>query len=297
MKELLAAVDACYKQGDGAGAEKLLRDALITTTSPQARVTIYSELGGLYRTLSRYDESELAYERAIELLGVLGSSYALAKATAQMNLAGTYRMRGDVRSALELFLQVKSELEAGGNKNTAEYAATLNNLALAYSADNRIDDAIHSAKAALAALEAMGAGKRSTAIANGNVAGLLVSAGEDDAAKEYIDKAIAIFETLEGKDGHYPSSLTTRATLLWRRGERAKAVKDLEKAAEITLFYYGKNADWALNTANLARMKNAVGDYDEACALMEEAIETYSKIFDSDDRRTSSLRAELESWR
>jgi len=297
MKELLAAVDACYKKGDGKGAEELLIKALATTTSPQARVTVYSELGGLYRTLSRYDESELAYEHAIELLGVLGSSYALARATAQMNLAGTYRMRGNTRAALELFLQVKAELEQGGHKNTAEYAATLNNLALAYSADNRPDEAVLCAKAALSVLEAIGAGRRSTAIANGNVAGLLVAAGDDEGAKQYIDKAISIFETLEGKDGHYPSSLTTRATLLWRRGEREAAVKDLEKAAKITEFYYGKNADWALNTANLARMKNAVGDYDEACSLMEEAIETYSKIFDTDDRRVASLRAELDSWR
>src|SRR5512137_2490395 len=93
-------VDTLTAQGKYTEAIELLKKEADSIRDENAvQGAILNELGGLCRAVGSYTESELAFKKAMEILGVFPGKDDPDYATTINNLAGTYRLMGEQAKA------------------------------------------------------------------------------------------------------------------------------------------------------------------------------------------------------
>ena len=107
-----------------------------------------------------------------------------------------------------------------------------------------------------------------------NLAALLRSQGEREAARDLYERALAIWENIPGLDGINPIvSLNNLASLLQSEGELVSARSLYERALSISEQASGPNrSNTATSLNNLASLLQMQGDYDAARPLYERAL-------------------------
>ena len=219
MNEFYDKLDELYQAGDLKAVEVFLLDAIAGAgaLSPE-RAGLLNELGGFYRGVSRYSESEETFRQSLDLFESIEMGATPEYATVLLNLAGLYRIKGDPDKAIELFFGAMKKLEDAGAYDSYAYVSILNNLALAYQAKDEPERALEYAAKALEKMRSGIGNEHEIASSLNNLAAINLRLGELDTADSLISEALKIYDAMEEPNVHHAAALTTKAALMCRRG-------------------------------------------------------------------------------
>lgn len=291
MDEFYAEADRLFRAGDVDGLEAYLLDyeRQLAEGDP-ARVAVLNEIAGFYRGVSRYEESAEYFERALRLLPTEGDGAQLY-ARVKLNLAGLYRYMGRLDLAEEAFLQVRDLMDRQGRPDPYAYVSATNGLALTYQSQGRYDEALVELQNALTSLQGIeGAGDHEVGTTLVNMANAYIQKGEVAPAREQAEKAVSLFEAMPQKSSHLSSAYSVLATALFQQGDVGGARAAYEKAAELSHYFFGKNADYAVVKYNLAQVCEAEGDLKAACEHAGEARAAVEAQLGADDAKSRVYR-------
>jgi tetratricopeptide (TPR) repeat protein len=298
MTDFYDRLDALYQAGDLEVVEPLIRAHLrhIADTagdnSPEY-AAVLNELGSFLRGVSRYDESEQAFKRGLDIL-MAQDGYTSQYAVMLMNFAGLYRLTGRADEAVKLFIEAKRLLGASGAKKDLAYAGVLNNLALAYQDAGDYEAALKTALEADELTAQLGTGDHEKAASRNNLAVLCLRAGRLREAEAYIDEALDLYDRMAETDVHHAAALTTKAALLYRAGQYQKALPLFLRATDLTAHFFGKNIEYAAGERHIAMTYEALGDSKNALVHIKSAQETYEQLLGPDHPHTAACRAIYE---
>lgn len=107
-----------------------------------AHGTLLNDLGGPYRTMGRYAESEACFREARQSLAATAGKDDAGYATCLNNLAGLYRLTGWHARNQDLFLDADALHARAPGERHFIYASNPNNLALLYQDTGACSDPI-----------------------------------------------------------------------------------------------------------------------------------------------------------
>ena len=301
MDEFYQEIDRLFQAGEtevaGAYMEEYLARLDADPSSPLAsKIAVLNELGGWYRGVHRFSQSELSYKRALELLGTQGGSRSAAFARILLNLAGTYRMAGDQEGAIQAFGQAGDIFSSPEVEDPYGYVSVLNNLSHAYHEKGDLPRALSLAQEALEGLEGCpDAGPFEYATSHVNIATILLAAEDRDRAEKELDQALRLFDEMEGETSHRAAALVVRGTLRYQEGRYQEAAQDFRDSMRIVDHFFGHNADYASGATGLALCLEAMGERDAARDAQQQAVEALEGVFGPEHPRTLEARAGLES--
>ncbi len=299
MTDFYDRLDALYQAGDPEAVEPFIRAQLrhVADTagddSPEY-AAVLNELGGFLRGVSRYDESERAFQQGLDILKAQGGHFTTQYAVMLMNFAGLYRLTGRADEAVRLFTEARQLLDASGAEKDAAYAAVLNNLALAYQDTGDFDAALQTALEADALARQLGTGDHEKAASRNNLAVLCLCAGRPREAEAYIDEALDLYDRMPEPDVHHAAALTTKATLCCRAGQFEKALPLFLRAKDLTARFFGRNIEYAAGERHIAMTYEALGDLKNALVHIASALKTYEQLLGPDHPRAAECRAMQE---
>ena len=155
---------------------------------------VLNELGGFYRSRGVFDKGEQAFLMAKELLDAIKNTESLDYATTLNNLAGLYRLSGELKKALEMFEASQALYEKSEKSAPPElYASCLNNKGLVYQDMGRYEDALELFEKALGLVNDLPNNGYVLATTLSNIAFACSGLGDKEKAGLCIDKAAEIF--------------------------------------------------------------------------------------------------------
>ncbi len=290
LEEFYKKTDQAFKRGDieklndfFLGEIEAIEKAGLENT-PEA-AAVYNEYAGWLRGASRFEESLALYERALDIMEACGQSETDAASRMRMNLAGLYRLRGDLKKAESLSLIVCSELE--GSKDVYGYVTALNNLSLVYQAMDDYERGIETYVKVLNLLDASpDISDHEIATTYVNMAGLYLQKGDLDNAEQAVLHAIDIFDAMEGENTHMAPALSMLGSILYKTKRFDEAARAFKKAMVITEKYFGKNIDFAKAAHSLAFTEEALCNFEAAGKAQEETVTILRELFGDQDTRT-----------
>jgi len=294
LKEFYDKLDELYAAGDIPAVEAFILDAVAKTDeqSPE-RAGLLNELAGFYRGVSRYAESEEAFERSLSIFESVGMEATPEYATVLLNLAGLYRMRGEAEKAVELFLNSKKRLEDLGSCDSYEYVSVLNNLALAFQAKGDLTQALEYATKALDLMRAQDGKEHEVATSLNNVSTIQLGLGDLETADKLISEALEIYDAMEEPDVHHAAALTTKAVLMCRQGNYRNSLNGFRSALALTKHFFGENIEFAICKRNISEVCELMGDIPSALSELSEAARIMDRILGSDHNTVLSVRRKL----
>ena len=155
---------------------------------------LYSQIGSLYRTFSRFDDSEAAFIKAKELLEGSGDNKSYNYVTTLNNLAGLYMASKKSDKALELFNRSIELCSNGTSISLEAYATALNNKGLILQDRGEYAEAESQYKRALEIIEHIKDNGKLLATTHINIAFVRYALKDKKAASENMDKALELFE-------------------------------------------------------------------------------------------------------
>jgi tetratricopeptide (TPR) repeat protein len=295
MEDFYGRLDELYSAGDRLAIEAFILDAVADTRegSPE-RAGLYNELAGFYRGISRFDESEDTFSRA---LGIFEASGTPEYATVLLNLAGLYRIAGDADKAIQLFHTAKERLEFSGGRGSYAYISVLNNLALAYQGKNEYIPALEYAGKALELMRAGSGGGHEIAASLNNLAAIRLGMGENGAAEALVSEALGIYGGMAETDVHHAAALTTSAVILCRKGDYSGALDGFRQSLELTSRFFGENVEFAICKRNIADVYELLGDIHSAATEMHDAARILERIHGADHPVVLDAQTKLKRLR
>lgn len=217
----------------------------------QEASNLYNRLGVIYVQMKDYEKALPALETS---LGIKRKKYrqnAASIAIVVTNLAELYRRKGDWAKAEALHLEAiaDKELELGPDHPTL--IASLNDLALVYRDEKKLDEAIPHLERAM---------------------------------------ALARKATHDGHKAELATTLHNMAEIHSGKGDKEEAFKLYEDALALRRAELGPDHPHVGDTLNsLANLMLGMGKGDEALAVYDEAIRIRKSEFGSSDKRTLSV--------
>ena len=279
MNEFYDKLDELYSAGDLEAVEAFILDTIAETgeQSPE-RAGLYNELAGFYRGISRYSESEVTFSQSLSIFESIGMYSTPEYATVLLNLAGLYRLMGDADKSIDLFLNAMNKLEDAGSRDSYAYVSILNNLALAYQSKGELILALEYAKSALEIMRAGDGNEHEIASSLNNLAAIQLQLGELDAADRLISEALEIFDNMAEPDVHHAAALTTKAVLMYRKGNYRGSLEGFRRALDLTKRFFGENIEFAICKRNISDVCELLGDIPSAIAELSDAIRIMERI-------------------
>lgn len=207
---ILDKLDDYLHKNDYDGAERHLQYWLSeaqTARQHQTVLLIQNELMGLYRKVGRRDEAIATAEAALHLIEQHDLSCQVGAATTFLNVATVFKAFDMAERGITLFGQAREIYERELDPTDARLGGLYNNMALALVDLKRFDEAAALYRRALAVMEQVENGAPEVAITYLNMAsaaeaqhGLLDAA---EVIEDLLDKAKALLETHETRDGNY----------------------------------------------------------------------------------------------
>ena len=295
MNEFYDKLDELYQAGDLTAVEDFLLDTIAGTgsLSPE-RAGLLNELGGFYRGVSRYSESEETFRKSLELFESIDMSATPEYATVLLNLAGLYRIKGEVDKAIELFFGAMKKLEDAGAYDSYAYVSILNNLALAYQTKDEPEQALEYAVKALEKMRTGLGSEHEIASSLNNLAAIHLRLGELDAADSLISEALEIYDAMEETNVHHAAALTTKSVLMCRRGDYNDSLIGFRRALELTGRFFGENIEFAICKRNISEVCELLGDIPMAVAELSDSLRIMKQLLGPDHPSVKTTQAKLE---
>lgn len=189
----------------------------------------------------KYREAEKPLLEAIQLWKRYHGPNNIEVLNDEMNLAVSYRRRGDARLAIPILERVASGLKASDDPDASElYRKALNNLSAAYRASGRLKEARVSLEKCLQELERGGTSEERARVLD-NLAGILLEEDAPELAEDFARRALEEWKGLRGdEDVDVGVSMSVVGTALMRQGKLEEARPLLEGALAITERLRGK---------------------------------------------------------
>ncbi len=264
INKLYEELDQLYGKGEPEQVEAFLKskkaDGTVQATQEKKYdLLIWSsnELGSLYRGLGRFDDSEQAFLKAIEVLSTLEGDHREELAITYNNLGGTYRMAGRQNEALNEFknaMDIYADLESF---DVYGYASAFNNLALVYESQGQTSQAIEYLLVALENLQNRGM-KLPVAISQTNLALLLQKIGQTERAKELLRLAEDTFAHDFPGDYHQAALFAAKGNLEAAE-QNPDSILSFQNAAEIIKANYGESHEYQMMQKNIAILLERFG--------------------------------------
>ena len=295
MNDFYEKLDGLYASGDLNSVEDFLKNAVAEEgSSAPIRASLLNELAGFYRGVSRYSESEAAFEQALAIFESIGMGATPEYATVLMNLAGLYRMRGEADKAIELFFGAMKKLEDFGARDTYAYVSVLNNLALAYQSKSDYQNAVEYASKALSLMRAGSGSEHEIATSLNNLASIYLGLADLEKAGSHISESLAIYDSMEEPDVHHAAALTTKAVLMHRLGDHQGSLNGFRRALDLTNRFFGENMEYAICKRNISEVCELLGDVDSAIQELSDAARVMAKLLGPDHVSVIAANKKLE---
>ncbi|MDR1605288.1 MAG: tetratricopeptide repeat protein [Gracilibacteraceae bacterium] len=298
-----AEMDAVYAAAGKEGAEQFLQERRAQALAAGGQthpdyILVVSELGNLYRGLSRYAEALTAYNEAATVIAAVFGENSPNYASNLVNTAGAYRMMGDSDAAWRIFNRAIAIYESLAEVDLYLYAGALHNMASLCQSRSDFAAAISWSLRAVALLEERSDLAGELAVACSNLSALYQSNGQPGEAAVFLDRALSIWQESGGggKDPHYAAALNNKALRLAAQQELDGARALLEEARTIVRRYFGANADYASLSRNLAHICRRSGDTASALVCLREAEDAFTQVFGPEHPQVSAIRSELAAW-
>ena len=295
MNEFYEKLDELYGTGDLEAVEKFMLNAIAQTgeDSPE-RAGLLNELGGFYRGLSRFAESEDVFGQSLKIFESTGMGATPEYATVLINLAGLYRIMGNADKAVDLFLAAMKKLDDADAHGSYAYISVLNNLSLAFLSKGDLTQALEYASKALDFMRTGRGNEHEIASSLNNVASIRLQQGELDAADELITEALEIYDTMIEPDVHHAAALTTKAVIMCRKGNHRESLSEFRRALGLTKRFFGENIEFAICRRNISEVFEVLGDTPSAVEELSDAVRIMEKILGPADASVETARKKLE---
>jgi tetratricopeptide (TPR) repeat protein len=230
-----------------------------------ARIAVLNEMACFYRGVSNWKACIDAFDDVRGEMEMRGLEKSNEYAVVILNMAGAYRLMGKLDEALETFKSAADIMNANGDASDYEYAGLYNNTGLVYQDMGNMDKAAEYFEKALEYLVKVPDNDAEIATNQANLAVAYYKAKKYDKALECLDKALDIFEQLDGGlNPHYAGALNTKAVVLFNSGDARGAAENFEKAAEKTKLIFGENKDYATACRNCSFAYEKLGNAEKA---------------------------------
>lgn len=188
-------------------------------------------------------------------------------------MIGFYRDAGLVEKDMQAVDDCKALLEKMGLEGTIEYATSMQNIANAYRAAGKFEDALAAFDQVFEIYdEKLDPIDYNMASLHNNVALLYQEMDNFEKSVGHLKKALAIIEQVDDAKYEFATTYANLGTSLLRIGEAEEAEKALESALEIFEKDEVKNFHYSAALSALAAVKVNQEKYDEALPLYEEAL-------------------------
>lgn len=209
-QRVLEKLDEHLGRNDYASAEKhllyWLSEARVVGDN-RCQLLLLNELAGLYRKLTREEDATRTVGELLQLISLMGIENNIGAATTYINCATVYKAFGKAREALPLFEKARSVYEKELEPDDKRFGGLYNNMALALVDLERYREAYELYEKAIAVMELSDDGDLEVAITYLNIASAKeteLGAIECEAeVRDYIEKAMKIFDEHEERDGYY----------------------------------------------------------------------------------------------
>ena len=263
-------LDRCYAEKRIAEAEIYMKSCLAQAEAgndPTGIVTVCNELGGYYRTLSRYDEGTPLYEKALNIIGALGQNRTPAHGTTLINYATNCTMNGQQEKALELYGKAAEIFSGPGYTPDFNLATLYNNMSLVCQSMNNFSQAEDYLKRALRILETLQDSRIEIAITYTNLANICSATERFSEAKDLLEQAIDIFlRESDGQDIHYAAAINALGEVYFCQGDYASAARQFEEALKLNIRDLGEDTDSCRTIKkNLELCRQRLGEEAPSC--------------------------------
>ncbi len=291
-------LDALFQEGDQQKIERFLHQTMdgyeIAGMRRSAEyATVENELACFLRGVSRYEESERAFEDALAILEERGLRGTVQFATVVINRAGLCRLRGDHGRAAELFLEAKQLLEEIGETGHYAYASVLNNLSLVYQDTGELDKALEMTKAAYEYFRDRDASEHELATSLVNIAAVYLRMNDLENAEAYSDRALAMYDAMEEENVHHAAALTASGVIRFRAGDGEAALERFRRSLGLTEHFFGKNIEYAVTEHNIASVLRQLGRTAEALETLTAARSDLANLLGGGHPRVRSWDEEI----
>lgn len=209
-QRVLEKLDEHLGRNDYASAEKHLLYWLgeaKAISDNRSGLLFLNELAGLYRKLTREEDAIRTVGELLDLIALMGIENNIGAGTTYINCATVYKAFGKAREALPLFEKAKNVYEKELNPDDKRFGGLFNNMALALVDLERYKEAYELYEKAISVMQMTDGGDLEVAITYLNIASAKESelgAVECEAeVRDYIEKAMKIFDEHEERDGYY----------------------------------------------------------------------------------------------
>lgn len=211
LARVMARLDEHLSRDDYSGAERHIAYWLGEAQhggDKRGVYTLYNEQMGLYRKTGRKEPAFAAMDKALALMDELDFAQSAAGGTALVNAATVCTAFGETERALDLFARAQQVYERELDRADSRLGGLYNNMALAYAALARYNEAFAFYTKALAVMEQVENGESEQAITHLNLANAVEDAiGMEDGIErieDHVNRAMALLDTPAlPRDGNY----------------------------------------------------------------------------------------------
>lgn len=209
-ERVLDKLDEHFSRNDYDSAEKhllyWLGEARIIDDK-RSELLFLNELAGLYRKLSKEEKAIETVSSLLDLIAKMGIENNIGAGTTYINCATVYKAFGKAEEALPLFEKAKDVYEKNLPSDDKRFGGLYNNMALALVDLERFSEAYELYEKAISVMANADDGDLEVAITYLNIASAKeaeLGAEESEAQiRDYVEKAMEIFDEHENRDGYY----------------------------------------------------------------------------------------------
>ena len=267
LEELNAQIDVWDKAGDYTELLPLITECLELTgvkygTRSAEYAAALNDLGGVYRDIGLYADSERLFLDGNEILAELYGDNDPNYATSLLNTAGLYRLMKRYKEAERFFVDVISIYKEVLNEDHFLMTSAMNNLGLLYQDQGEYDKARVLFDRCVTALEKAGDNPIALGSTFNNLATLCQLQHNLDDSLKYLQRALALHRENVGVDHPlYATALNTYGMYQLSSGDRAGAEETLTEVERITRKRFGEGSSYhTMAAANLEYVKRAADE-------------------------------------
>ena len=209
-ERVLDKLDEHFSRNDYDSAEKHLLYWLGEANlidDKRSALLFLNELAGLYRKLSKEEKAIETVSSLLELIAKMGIENNIGAGTTYINCATVYKAFGKAEEALPLFEKAKDVYGKNLPSDDKRFGGLYNNMALALVDLERFSEAYELYEKAISVMANADDGDLEVAITYLNIASAKeaeLGAEESEAQiRDYVEKAMEIFDEHENRDGYY----------------------------------------------------------------------------------------------
>lgn len=259
VTQLLERLDACYRQSDLGQAEALVMRGITECESrsdTRGLLTLYNELGGLYRVTGRAGEAAENTNKLLELIEELGIAGTVQHGATLLNGATINRVAGNQGKALRMYQEAEKIFFRQGQTQSFYMASLYNNRSQLYQDRKQYEAALEDQRRARKLLENLKDSESELATTKINMSYTLMALNRPEEAEKLLKEALEYYESGEGTaDSHYGAALSALGELTYKKKKYKEALEWFEKSLERERNHFGENDACKIIRKNIAAVR------------------------------------------